>query len=247
MRVCALGSGSSGNCFLVEAPRGWLLVDAGLPWRELRRRAARIGVRAEAITTLLLSHEHADHVRGLGPLVRRGVAVWASPGTLAALGISGHPLRGPTEILGLAVHPFPLPHDAEQPVGFRFELNGAALGLATDLGSVSSEVLAALRGCQVVVLEANHDLNLLLGGPYPWPLKLRILGPRGHLGNHETGQALAQLARTGLRAALLAHLSRENNAPHLALDTVARALPNWDGKLYLTYPDRPSSVVGGGW
>lgn len=223
------------------------MVDAGLPWRELRRRAARIGARAESITTLLLSHEHTDHVRGLGPLLRRGIKVWASPGTLAALGIPGQPLSSPVDILGLTVRPFPLPHDAAEPLGFRFEANGAALGLATDLGSVPPDVLEALRGCQVVALEANHDLQLLLGGPYPWPLKLRIMGPRGHLGNHETGQTLAQLAQTGLRAALLAHLSRENNAPHLALDTVARALPDWEGKLYLTYPDRPSSVVGGGW
>lgn len=243
MRICTLASGSTGNATLVEAPGGWLLVDAGLSWRELHRRAGRMGLRLTGVNTVLLTHEHTDHARGLASLLRRGVEVWASPGTLRALGIPGRPFLGPQEILGLTVRPFRVPHDAAEPLGFRFEANGTAFALATDLGSVPEGLLATLAGASLVVLEANHDLSLLLGGPYPWHLKMRILGPQGHLANDVAGQALAQLSQEGLRAAVLAHLSQENNTPALALETVARALEDWDGRLYLTYPDRPSSVI----
>ncbi|RLE31040.1 MBL fold metallo-hydrolase [Candidatus Acetothermia bacterium] len=243
MRVCTLGSGSAGNATLVEAPGGWLLVDAGFSWRELRRRAARMGLSVDGATTLLITHEHTDHVRGLASLLRRGVQVWASPGTLRALGIQGRPLTGPEEILGLTVRPFRVLHDAAEPLGFRLELDGTSLVLATDLGLVTEEVQGALAGATAAILEANHDLTLLLGGPYPWHLKMRILGPKGHLANDATGQALAPLAGQGLKAAFLAHISQENNTPALALETVARALGDWEGRLYLTYPDRPSSVL----
>jgi len=243
LRVCALGSGSTGNAVLVEAPRGWLLVDAGLPWRELRRRAAQVGVQLSHVTAVLLTHEHTDHVRGLAPLMRRGAEVWASPGTLRALGISGIPVRGEEEVLGLCVRPFRVSHDAAEPLGFRFELDGKAFGLATDLGLVTEEVQAALSGCSLAIFEANHDLSLLLGGPYPWPLKMRILGPKGHLANDEAGRILCELAKEGLEGVFLAHISQENNTPALALETVARALDGWEGRLYLTYPDRPSAVV----
>jgi phosphoribosyl 1,2-cyclic phosphodiesterase len=243
VRICVLGSGSAGNATLVEAPQGWILVDAGFSWRELERRIARTGLNVGRITTVLVTHEHIDHVRGLGSLVRRGAEVWASPGTLRALGLTGRPLTGPVELLGLTVRPFRIPHDAAEPVGFRFEFDGLAAALATDLGTITPEVRRALSGTQAVVLESNHDLSLLLGGSYPWHLKLRIMGPRGHLANDEAGKALADLAQDGLKAAMLAHLSRENNRPALALDTVARALANWDGRLYLTYQDRPSSII----
>ncbi|MCR4392203.1 MAG: MBL fold metallo-hydrolase [Candidatus Acetothermia bacterium] len=243
MRVCALGSGSAGNALLVEGPRGLLLVDAGLPWRDLRARAGRVGFSLEGLRWAVVTHEHADHVRGLEPLLRRGVQIAASAGTLRALGIAGTPLQPGLELAGIKLFSFPVSHDAAQPVGLMLEVNGARVGIATDLGQVTESVLSSLRGCQVLVVEANHDLGMLLAGPYPWPLKLRILGPEGHLANDEAGRALTLLRGDGLRAVLLAHLSQENNTPALALETVARALPGWDGHLYLTYPDRPSAVV----
>jgi phosphoribosyl 1,2-cyclic phosphodiesterase len=192
---------------------------------------------------VLLTHEHADHVRGLDPLLRRGVRVAASPGTLRALGIEGTTLEPGIELEGIRVFPFPIPHDAREPVGLRLEANGSRIGIATDLGQVTDTVLSALSTCQTVALEANHDVPLLLAGPYPWPLKLRILGPEGHLANEETGRAI-HLVGSGLDQVLLAHLSAENNTPALALETVARAVDGWGGRLYLTYPDRPSAVVG---
>lgn len=192
---------------------------------------------------VLLTHEHADHVRGLDPLLRRGVRVAGSPGTLRALGIEGTALEPGIELEGIRVFPFPIPHDAREPVGLRLEANGSRIGIATDLGQVTDTVLSALSTCQTVALEANHDVPLLLAGPYPWPLKLRILGPEGHLANEETGRAI-HLVGSGLDQVLLAHLSAENNTPALALETVARAVDGWGGRLYLTYPDRPSAVVG---
>jgi len=243
LRVCALGSGSSGNALLVEGPQGPLLVDAGLPWREIVARSAQAGLSLTGLEWIIVTHEHADHVRGLDALRRRGIRVAGRPGTLRALGIEGATLEPGTELGGIRVVPFAIPHDAAQPIGLRLEANGERVGIATDLGQVTDGVLSALSGCQTVVLEANHDLSMLLAGPYPWPVKLRILGPEGHLANEEAGRALRMLGN-GLQQVLLAHLSQENNTPALALDTVARAVDGWKGRLYLTYPDRPSVVVG---
>ncbi|HEU68574.1 MAG TPA: MBL fold metallo-hydrolase [Candidatus Acetothermia bacterium] len=243
MRVCALGSGSSGNALLVEGPQGRLLVDAGLPWRELEARAARAGLGLTGLRWVVLTHEHTDHVRGLDPLLRRGIDVAASAGTLRALGIEGTALEPGLEVAGIRVFPFLVPHDARQPVGLRLEADGARIGIATDLGEITAGILSALAPCQTLVLEANHDVSLLLAGPYPWPLKARILGPEGHLANEEAGWAIRTLGN-GLRCVLLAHLSAENNRPALALETVARAVDGWGGRLFLTYPERPSVVVG---
>lgn len=242
MRVCVLGSGSSGNALLVEGSRGPLLVDAGLSWREIEARSARAGLSLSNLRWVLLTHEHTDHVRGLAPLRRRGVKVAASAGTLRALGIEGTVLSPGLEIEGVRVFPFPISHDAREPVGLRLEVNGTRVGIATDLGQITDAVLSGLSGCHTVVLEANHDVSLLLSGPYPWSLKLRILGPEGHLANEETGRAI-RLLGNGLQQVILAHLSEENNTPALALETVAGAVDGWGGRLYLTYPDRPGVVV----
>jgi phosphoribosyl 1,2-cyclic phosphodiesterase len=242
LRVCALGSGSTGNALLIEGPQGPLLVDAGLSWREVLVRSAKAGLSLTGLEWVIVTHEHADHVRGLATLRRRGIRVAGRLGTLRALGIEGTPLKPGIELGGVRVTPFAIPHDAAQPIGLRLETNGERVGIATDLGQITEGVLSALSGCQTVVLEANHDLSMLLAGPYPWPLKLRILGPEGHLANAEAGRALRALGN-GLRQVLLAHLSQENNTPALALETAARALDGWNGRLYLTYPDRPSAVV----
>jgi phosphoribosyl 1,2-cyclic phosphodiesterase len=219
-----------------------LLVDAGLSWRETLARSAKAGLSLTGLEWVIVTHEHADHVRGLATLRRRGIRVAGRPGTLRALGIEGTPLEPGVELAGIGVFPFAIPHDAAQPIGLRLETNGERVGIATDLGQATEGVLSALSGCQTVVLEANHDPAMLLAGPYPWPVKLRILGPEGHLSNEEAGRALRALG-DGLHQVLLAHLSRENNTPALAFEAAAHALDGWTGRLYLTYPDRPSAVL----
>ncbi len=243
MKFCSLGSGSTGNATLIEGPEGPVLVDAGLSWRETLRRAARAGMTTTGLGWVILTHEHADHVRGLSTAVRRGIRVAGSRGTLQALGIDGQVLAAGMELAGLTVTPFPVSHDAAEPVGLRLETAEARLALATDLGQVSPPVLAALKGCTHLMLEANHDTELLLTGPYPWPIKMRILGPRGHLANDETGRTVARLGSAGPKAVLLTHLSKDNNSPARALETVARAVNGSHAALYLTYPDRPSAVL----
>lgn len=240
-----MGSGSSGNALLLDTGEGLLLVDCGLLWRDLRARAERAGFSLRELRFVYVTHEHADHVRGLESLMRRGVRVVGSPGTLAALGVKGIPATPGLELLGLRLFPIPLSHDARQPTGLRLELNGQRIGIVTDLGRVTPSVTEMVKGCEILVFETNHDLGMLLSGPYPWPLKMRILGPFGHLANDEAAQALKSL-RDWAKTVFLAHLSQENNTPSLALETVARAMGSWEGHLFLTYPDRPSVVVSGG-
>lgn len=245
MKLCVLGSGSSGNALLLDTGEGLFLVDCGLLWRDLRARAERAGFSLRELRFVYVTHEHADHVRGLGSLMRRGVKVVGSPGTLAALGVKGIPATPGLELLGLRLFPIPLSHDARQPTGLRLELNGQRIGIVTDLGRVTPSVTEMVKGCEILVFETNHDLGMLLSGPYPWPLKLRILGPFGHLANDEAAQALKSL-RDWAKIVFLAHLSQENNTPSLAFETVARAMGSWEGHLFLTYPDRPSVVVSEG-
>lgn len=245
MKLCVLGSGSAGNAILFDTGEGLFLVDCGLPWRDLRTRAERAGFHLTGLEYVYLTHEHADHVRGFASLRRRRVKVVASPGTLASLGIKGIPISPGLELLGTRFYPIPISHDAREPTGLRLELNGIKIGVVTDLGRVTPAVLEGVRGCEVLVFEANHDLEMLLSGPYPWSLKMRILGPLGHLANEEAAQALRAL-RDWAKTVFLAHLSQENNTPALALETVAQALDDWKGHLLLTYPDRPSAVVSGG-
>jgi len=238
-----LASGSTGNATLIEGPRGPVLVDVGLSWRETMRRAARAGLSTTDLQWVIVTHEHADHVRGLKTALRRGLRVAASAGTLRALGVDGVPLEPGLELAGITVDSFAVPHDAVQPVGLRLETPEARLAVVSDLGRMTPEVLTAVRGCTHLILEANHDPEMLLSGPYPWPIKMRILGPNGHLANEETARTLVQLGTSGPRAVLLAHLSQENNSPARALEAVARALNGGKTDLYLTYQDRPSAVV----
>jgi len=229
----------------LEAEDGLFLVDCGLLWRDLKARAERAGFPLRGLRYVFLTHEHADHIRGVDSLVRRGVKVVASAGTLQALGINGIPVEPGLELLGLKLFPIPLSHDAQEPTGLRIEGNGMRIGIVTDLGRVTPAVLENLKGCDTLVFESNYDLGMLLSGPYPWPLKMRILGPFGHLANDEAGQALRFL-RDWAKIVFLAHLSQENNRPQLALETVAQAMDGWQGRLFLTYPDRASPVISGG-
>jgi phosphoribosyl 1,2-cyclic phosphodiesterase len=233
VRVLPLGSGSSGNATLVVFGARRLLVDAGLSGRELTSRLEAVGVTPGSLTAILLSHEHHDHARGLERFaVKHRVPVFTTPEALAALNLAPrhlgawHPFEPgvPFDADGVRVDPFTIPHDAVNPVGFVLEAQGVRVGIATDLGHATTLVVERLRGCQVLVVEANHDDDMLVRGPYPWALKQRIGGRLGHLSNVEAATLLAATADAECRAVILAHLSESNNTAAKARQTVAAAL-----------------------
>jgi phosphoribosyl 1,2-cyclic phosphodiesterase len=240
LRFSSLASGSGGNATLVEAretadgPPTRVLVDCGLPLRRLTAALARRGCGPQDIDALFVTHEHSDHVSGAFALQRRhGTAVWMSRGTLsacepgeeAAARVHLAADRAPIVIGSLTLQPFAVPHDAAEPLQLVCSAGQARVGLVTDLGETDDGVVGALQGCDALLLECNHDLALLQHGAYPAWLKRRIGGARGHLENDQSAGLLAAVRHAGLRHVLAAHLSRQNNAPELALAALARALP----------------------
>ena len=233
LRVVPLGSGSSGNATLVAFGSRKILVDAGLSARELALRLTAIGVPPASLGAILLSHEHHDHARGLERFaVKHRVPVFTAPETLAALNLAPrhlpawHPFEPGVsfDAFGVTVEPFSIPHDAANPVGFVLTAEGLRVGIATDLGHATTLVVERLRGCHVLMVEANHDDDMLVRGPYPWALKQRIGGRLGHLSNEEAASLIAATADAECAAVILAHLSENNNTAALARKAVSSAL-----------------------
>lgn len=227
MRVCLLASGSRGNSALIEIDGCRILVDAGLSGREIERRLETLELGGDDLHAILVTHEHHDHVGGVGPLARRyNLPVYVDHQTHAAL-----PKLGKIEDLqlftagdsfsfrDLSISSFSTTHDAINPVGYVIESTEGKVGYATDLGMSTRLVTEQLKECRVLVLEANHDEQMLLDGPYPWPLKQRIRSRHGHLSNNESRRLLEDISWQGLEALFLAHLSEENNCPDLVAET----------------------------
>lgn len=232
MQVCLLASGSRGNALFVSTGETRLLIDAGLSLRELAARLAAIGQTAEDLDAVFLSHEHVDHLRGLGPLCRKtAMPLYIHPQThqaaAATLGKvprlcefdTGHAIH----FRDLCIETIPLTHDAVSPVGFIIESKEGRIGVATDLGIATRLVKERLSRCRALVLEFNHDEELLRDGPYPWPLKQRIRGSHGHLSNDAAGELLDTLLWEGLEGLFLAHMSETNNTPRHA-EVVAQSV-----------------------
>jgi phosphoribosyl 1,2-cyclic phosphodiesterase len=239
LRFAILGSGSTGNAAVIAAGRTCVLLDCGLSLRETEYRLHRLGLEAGSLAAILVTHEHSDHVGGLGPLTRRfGLPVWMTEGTRAAIGDRAGVLsrlrtfspHDAFEIGDLAIAPFPVPHDAREPAQFVFGNGHHRLGFMTDIGSTTAVMEQALSGCDALVLECNHDLGMLERGDYPPPLKARIRGERGHLDNATAARLLGRLDRSRLQHLVAAHLSQRNNRPALARAALAEALggvPDW--------------------
>lgn len=255
IKICVLASSSSGNATLVETDEVKFLIDAGLPGTRIVKLLSQVGVEAESLEAIVVSHEHRDHISGVGVLSRRfRLPVYINAATYdrarTVFGpIPGYSLfeSGRPFVLGdVEVEPFHLPHDAADPMGFVCRQGDVSVGLAMDLGKVTGLVLEKLRGCRAVVIESNHDEEMLLNGPYSWPLKQRIKSARGHLSNKNAARALLKLVPDGTRSIVLGHLSQENNDPDLALATVKNTLSDagllW-ADIHLTFPDRPGRVV----
>lgn len=226
MHLTILGSGSNGNCTYVETPGARLLVDAGFSLRQIRARLAGIGRTPENLTAILVTHEHSDHVQGLGALCKKlNIPVFCNRLTGEAIEYSMQeklPRRtfetgAEFEVGDVVVEAFSIPHDAQDPVGFLLRTPDANLGFLTDLGHVTQLVLQRVKAANVLVLETNHDVKLLQDCPRrPWSLKQRILGRHGHLSNTAAAEALTQIMSAELRHLFLGHLSRECNRPELA-------------------------------
>ena len=250
MQVTLLASGSKGNAVFVELDGVKLLIDAGISATRIKKSLAGLGVEAASLDGILVTHEHRDHVAGLVTLAKwYRLPIYSRPGTLACLSRRGEipteclcPIGEQFSVNGLQVESFNIPHDAAEPVGYR--LRGRKnVTLATDLGFVTSSVQAALEGADVLILESNHDPEVLKQGAYPWPLKRRILSNRGHLANADAAWALIRMQKRPEKV-FLAHLSEENNRPDLAENTVQNILEGQGLNLDLTVASQTEMV---GW
>jgi phosphoribosyl 1,2-cyclic phosphodiesterase len=240
MRFASLGSGSRGNALVVEVKQTRLLLDCGFGIRETAARLSRLDLRPEDLTGILITHEHTDHIGGAVRLARRfELPVWLTHGTFTnhALAqtlpdirlIDGHSAFQADEI---EVQPFPVPHDAREPVQYAFSNGSKRLGVLTDTGGSTPHIEAILSGCDALVLECNHDSDMLREGPYPPMLKQRVAGRFGHLDNAMAARLLASLDSSKLQHLIAAHLSEKNNTPELAraaLSGVLNCEPEWIG------------------
>ena len=254
LEVCILGSGSAGNAIYVASKTTRILIDAGLSARQVALRLAELGVEPEQMNGICISHEHGDHINGLRVLQKRhGISVYANAGTLNGirqkispeqLAVKVFQTGSSFQIGDLLIEPFSVPHDALEPVGFRLQTADMAVGVVTDLGIATTLVREKLRGCHALIVESNHDEDLLQEAPRPWSLKQRIRSRQGHLSNIAAAELIADCAGEELEHVFLSHLSSDCNTPEIALQTVASQL-RLDGLGYISLevsrPDRISS------
>ncbi len=231
MRFALLGSGSRGNALLVEAGNTLIMVDCGFALAETEARLTRLGVEPQRITALLITHEHGDHASGVALFAARyQVPVWCTAGTRAACGKFGlhraelFSPQTPFALAALEVTPITVPHDATEPTQFAFSDGRQRLGLLTDTGSITPHIRERLADCAALILECNHDRDMLEQGPYPAKLKKRVGGQFGHLSNAQAAELLMELDCGKLQHLVAAHLSEKNNTPQLARAALAQAL-----------------------
>ncbi len=250
--LCMLASGSKGNSVYVSDGRTAILVDAGLSGIEIERRMKSRDLNPESLDAILVSHEHDDHIRGVGVLSRRyGLPVYISAKTCEAASPQLKNLKKTVafncgasfKINTLNIHPFSISHDAADPAGFTISLNQKKIGIATDLGIATAMVRHHLQACDLLILEANHDPEMLISGPYPWHLKQRVNGRTGHLSNRDSRILLEEIQHQQLQHVILAHLSETNNTPEKALAEICRAINPLHTQLTVSSQDICSQFV----
>ena len=233
LRFASLGSGSRGNALLLETPHVRVLVDCGFPARQIESRLDQLGVDPQSLTAILVTHEHGDHVRGVGAMARRyGLPVWLTAGTLRGGGLGELPEsrridchQGWLSLGDLRVLPFPVPHDAHEPCQFLFQLGRLRLGLLTDTGHITQHIRENLQACEALVLEFNHDSEMLANGPYPPRLKTRVGGLHGHLSNSQAIGLLREIPQARLNYLVASHLSETNNSEQYVRESLSLELP----------------------
>jgi len=260
IKLVSLFSGSSGNSIFLSSGNTRILIDAGLSGKRIEKALSEAGEQPANLDAVLVTHEHSDHTMGIGVLARRyHIPVYTAQGTWLALSAMTGKMKeeqrcvivpGKSFLIGdITVEPFTIPHDAAEPVGFTFYIENKKISISTDIGHMTKTILNQLLGSHIVLLESNHDINMLKMGKYPWPLKQRILGENGHLDNDMAGKVVAHLVQNGTRCILLGHLSKENNFPELAWQTAVMALaeknltPGEDVMMEVVLRDRASSIV----
>ena len=229
----SLISGSSGNATLISDEKTTILVDCGMSGKRLEQTLASIHLSPKEIDAIFITHEHIDHTAGAGVICRRyQLPLYATAGTLSAMADKKipdscvHIIRPncPLELGSIAIRPFSISHDASDPVGFRMSVKQETYAIATDTGVMTPEIYENLLGADAVLLESNHDPDLLMYGTYPYPLKRRIQSSKGHLSNPECAKTVVDLAKNGTKHIMLGHLSKENNTPQIAYKTAENAL-----------------------
>jgi phosphoribosyl 1,2-cyclic phosphodiesterase len=260
MKFSILASGSSGNSLFIETDKTRVLVDAGLSGKQLEQRLKLIGVDPATLHAIFVSHEHIDHVKGIGVLSRRyqipiymNEATWVNlPGSVGEIPDMCRQvmeLGSALELEDLRIESVPISHDAAEPMGFHFRQGEDTLAIITDLGYVNQRIIDQVTGVDTLIWESNHDVEMLRMGPYPWNVKRRILSDVGHLSNQDAGEALAEILRGVGENVYLAHLSKDNNLSELAHLTVKNILEDIgyqvgrDVHLWPTFDDRPTPIL----
>lgn len=233
MRMCSIASGSSGNCIYVGSDDTHLLVDTGISKKRIEEGLKKLEIKGDELKGILITHEHSDHIQGLGVFSRKyQIPIYATKGTIEGIrNYSGlgkmpeglfHPIDAdqPFVLGDVTVRPFAISHDANEPTGYRMECDGKSVAVATDLGKYDEYTVDHLKNLDAVLLEANHDVHMLEVGAYPYYLKQRILGDKGHLSNELSGRLLCDILHDNLKHIVLGHLSKENNYARLAYETV---------------------------
>lgn len=263
MRVASIASGSSGNCIYVGSDRTHLLIDAGSSGKRIEQGIEELGLKAQELDGILLTHEHSDHIAGLGVMARKySLPIYATQGTVQALstiksigtvdwGLFTKIDADSDFMIGdLTVTPVPVSHDAAQPVAYLFHQGEKSAGVITDLGTYEESLVSRLREINLLLMEANHDVHMLEVGRYPYELKQRILGERGHLSNEACGHLLGEVLNSRTQDVMLGHLSKENNYEELAYETVRLEISMGDCPylgnevpIGIAKRDRPSRVM----
>lgn len=233
MRLCSIASGSSGNCIYLGSEQTHLLIDTGISKKRIDEGLCELGIKGEELSGILVTHEHSDHIQGLGVFSRKyGVPIYATRGTIAGIKDCKNLGKLDDELFhevmldqqfsvgDIKIKPFAISHDANEPSGFRMENDDKVVAIATDLGKYDDYIIENLKNLNAIVLEANHDVHMVEVGPYPYYLKQRVLSNRGHLSNELTGRLLCNILHDKLKYIMLGHLSKENNYDELARETV---------------------------
>lgn len=250
-RFCPLFSGSSGNCLYIGEGNTHILIDAGVSAKKIVQALGGIGIDPRQLSAIFITHEHSDHIQGLNVLTKKlNIPIYMSQGTAKAIndieqfsGLNINIMDSPVDLGNMEIHRFATSHDCEDSSGYRIKLGDRDFGVCTDTGIVTDKIREGLKGCELVLLESNHDINMLSKGPYPIQLKRRILSETGHLSNSSCADELPRLLRSGTTRFVLGHLSRQNNTPEAAFDsansllTLAGFTEGMDYTLYVAPPE----------